>query len=125
MLKIDSSERSLTHKFAEHLQKEFKEWNVDCEYNRDQKNVKRSYINSKNEIVLPDIIIHKRCKENNLLVIEAKKSNSNEDDIQHDFDKLNGYLSDFNYMYGLFICFDYNSENGYNTFKLKVNGEKF
>ncbi|HQK46046.1 MAG TPA: hypothetical protein PLP52_03750, partial [Syntrophorhabdaceae bacterium] len=30
----NANERSITHKLAEHLQKEFPYWHVDCEYNR-------------------------------------------------------------------------------------------
>ena len=125
LLKIGSSERSLTHKFAEHLQKAFNDWDVDCEYNRDEINIKKLPFNSEKKPVFPDIIIHKRCEDNNLLVIEAKKSNTNNNSIKYDLYKLNKYLSNFNYMYGLFICFDSKSESGYNTFKLKENGKKF
>ncbi len=31
LLEVDANERSITHKLAEHIQKEFPEWNVDCE----------------------------------------------------------------------------------------------
>ena len=34
LLAVDANERSITHKLAEHLQREFPEWHVDCEYNR-------------------------------------------------------------------------------------------
>jgi hypothetical protein len=34
LLKNNINERSITHKLAEHLQKSFIEWNVDCEFNR-------------------------------------------------------------------------------------------
>ena len=34
LLDVDANERSITHKLAEHLQREFPEWHVDCEYNR-------------------------------------------------------------------------------------------
>jgi len=34
LLEKNVSERAVTHKLAEHLQKIFPEWNVDCEYNR-------------------------------------------------------------------------------------------
>lgn len=34
LLQMNLSERSITHKLAEHYQHLFHEWNVDCEYNR-------------------------------------------------------------------------------------------
>lgn len=35
LLKIDSNERSITHRLGMYLQEEFERWDVDCEYNRD------------------------------------------------------------------------------------------
>ena len=34
LLQVEASERSITHKFAEALQQVFRNWHVDCEYNR-------------------------------------------------------------------------------------------
>ncbi|MFZ2126431.1 MAG: hypothetical protein WAV04_02865 [Candidatus Microsaccharimonas sp.] len=34
LLREDVSERSITHKLAEHLQRMYPEWHVDCEFNR-------------------------------------------------------------------------------------------
>jgi hypothetical protein len=34
LLEKDVNERSITHKLAEYMQQEFKDWDVDCEYNR-------------------------------------------------------------------------------------------
>jgi hypothetical protein len=48
---------------------------VDCEYNRDGHSVKQA----NGRIVVPDIIVHRRGTPNNLLVIEVKKSNTEED----------------------------------------------
>lgn len=46
LLEVDASERSLTHKLAEHLQHEFPNWHVDCEYNRRGADIKRLVTNS-------------------------------------------------------------------------------
>lgn len=121
LLIIDSSERSIAHKFAEHLQKEFKEWNIDCEYNRENHdfleiNPKRlkDYIsectkdkkpNIDGSLVYPDIIIHHRLNNENLLVIELKKT-SNDDDGSCDKKKLEKFIEKLNYEYGLFINFN-------------------
>jgi hypothetical protein len=121
LLIIDSSERSIAHKFAEHLQREFEEWNVDCEYNRENHdfleiNPKRlkNYIsectkdkksNINGSLVYPDIIIHHRLNNENLLVIELKKT-SNDDDGSCDKKKLKKFIKNLKYQYGLFINFN-------------------
>ncbi|MGA7192635.1 MAG: hypothetical protein WBW94_03315, partial [Anaerolineales bacterium] len=108
LLRYDVSERSITHKLAEYLQIRFPKLNVDCEYNR---NVEEGEFASKQLYILkdirdgviktdiqgskaeedllavstyPDIIVHRRTKNNeNLLVIEVKKKNSK---VRYDFD---------------------------------------
>lgn len=54
--------------------------------------------------VYPDVIIHQRGSEDdNLLLIEAKKSgNSSDGDRQ----KIRAYLQHLDYDYGLFVRFD-------------------
>lgn len=123
LLYIDSNERSITHKFAEHLQRNFIEWDVDCEYNRDSHDLselakgtlskeleswvndcKKKEENKKNPKVNPDIIIHHRLTRENLLVIEIKKT-TNTDDVSCDKKKLKAFIKDLHYQYGLFIKF--------------------
>ena len=90
LIELKVSERALTHKLAEHLQKRFKEYVVDCEYNKIGKDPKRVQILiaqmkfsrrcnadcdacAKNKcVIFPDIIVHRRGVDDNLLVIEAK-----------------------------------------------------
>jgi len=79
LLQVAANERSITHKFAEYLQREFPSYNVDCEYNRignDTKKLdgllselKKVFSESKKEVplddedattVFPDIIVHHR-----------------------------------------------------------------
>ncbi len=71
LLENGANERSVSHKFAECLQKQFPDWNVDCEYNRKGEKTKKM-CDGKRRRIYPDIIIHKRGKEKNLLVIEMK-----------------------------------------------------
>ena len=94
------NERSISHMLAFYLKsEEFKEWDVDCEFNKDHDNTKtlanlndclnrrgiRSSPSDTNaRTVYPDIIVHQRGTGNNLIVIEIKKSTSqvgNECDI--------------------------------------------
>lgn len=118
LLKNEVNERTITHKLAEYLYQEFEEWDVDCEYNRLRDipkwlNVPKNKINwnwddVEAKTVFPDIIIHHRNltgAENNLLVIETKKSTSN---VGKEFDerKLEGFTSSqYNYQFGIFIRF--------------------
>lgn len=118
LLDVDASERSLTHKFAEHLKEQFKGYHVDCEYNRRGYDVKRlkgispprkpEPDDADSITFFPDIIVHRRkVDEDNVLVVEAKKSNNKDG---HDFDikKLERLTRDpeYAYQFGLFIIFD-------------------
>lgn len=120
LLQKDVNERGITHKLAEYLQQQFPEYNVDCEYNR-MKNQKMDdkYITKKLNLpivdlrsndttaktVYPDIIIHKRGTENNLVVIEIKKKLSDEDK-KYDINKLEAFKKQLGYKNSLFIEFD-------------------
>lgn len=123
LLIIDVNERSISHRLALYLQEQFDDWDVDCEYNRntDQTkmlNIKKQIQTTVNEIqaddtegktVFPDIIVHIRGTNDNLLVIEMKKSSSS---VSKDFDikKLEAFADQLGYKYRLFLCFNTGSE---------------
>ncbi|SNR89010.1 hypothetical protein SAMN06265340_1143 [Desulfurobacterium atlanticum] len=136
LLQNDINERALTHKLALYLQNYFHDYDVDCEYNRMMKN--NEYIkktlnlpadegiiisDTTQKTVYPDIIIHRRGNnDNNLLVIEVKKSvNVNENERNFDFQKLKAFTEQLRYNLGLYLEFN---ENGISDFKLFENGEK-
>lgn len=111
LLRNDLNERTITHKLAEYLEPEFPGWNVDCEYNRNHNQTKRlrslaskvaSIDNTDGISVFPDIIVHKRMTDENLLVIEVKKSTSRE---SSDFDKqkLLAFKEELKYQHALFL----------------------
>lgn len=131
LLENDVNERSITHKLATYMEQTFgKTYDIDCEYNRNIDDIKKIIIlESKwNELnnpavlredsmfseillektVFPDIIVHKRGKpSNNLLIIEVKKSTSPVNEA-YDIEKLKCYTSPSNnlkYKYGIFIKF--------------------
>jgi hypothetical protein len=113
LLTCDLNERSVTHKFAEHLQREFPDWNVDCEYNRDHYDPKRLKLPSRHDIssddldaktVFPDIIIHRRGTDENVVVIEVKKSTNPESD-DWDIRKLAAFRNQLGYRVALFFRF--------------------
>ena len=127
LLENDISERAISHKLAVHLDDNFPGLDVDCEYNgyaKSDKNKKYIMIlrgrieelgklrdSDKNEellkrLVYPDIIVHERGKENNLLIVEIKKGNN--DDTEFDREKISRYTSteyenDLNYKLGALI----------------------
>jgi len=132
LIKNNLCERTITHKLAEYLQKRFAEYNVDCEYNRDVtqgKNHKKTITlndafahrrdsenyNQNSELLYqeystyPDIIIHRReSNDSNILIIEAKKSNSIIG-YGHDSVKLSAFTDldgGYKFKYGLFIEFN-------------------
>ena len=104
-------ERSITHKFAEYLQIQFPDLNVDCEYNKKGElpgiSTKKIPIDEKECSVFPDIIIHQRHTKNNVLIIEIKKKISNKTK-EWDIEKLQFFTKseDYHYLFGLFIEFD-------------------
>ncbi len=135
LLDKDVNERTITHKLAEYLQQHFPEFNVDCEYNRFEHNriddlVKRlelprdkvnwdkvNWDDTEAKTVFPDILVHKRGKqEYNLLVIEVKKKSKlntgNLDRNNFDINKLRALTEvPYNYKFGLFLRIDLDGEN--------------
>ena len=112
LLDIDVNERTITHKLAEYLQQNFSEFNVDCEYNRFEDLVKKlelpkdmiNWDDTEAKTIFPDIIVHKRGKqEKNLLVIEVKKFQIKVSE-KVDRNKLIAFTNDpYNYKFGLFL----------------------
>jgi len=118
---LNINERTITHRLAMHLTYLFRDFDVDCEYNRMQYsngshiegdgwkktlNLKiDEKINDEDDeakTVFPDIIIHKRRKPINLAVIEVKMSwKSGRKDF--DFEKLRAYKKEFDYEYAVYL----------------------
>jgi hypothetical protein len=96
------NERSISHRLAVHLIPLFDEYDVDCEYNRCGIIVKTTNHNKKR--VFPDIIVHKRNVNNNLVVIEMKK-NSSPSSKRADIEKLKDYMNttSLEYQYAFFV----------------------
>jgi hypothetical protein len=110
LLEVDANERSLTHCLAMYLKDEFPSLDVDCEYNRDGIDPKRlppldlhpDSADENAQTVFPDIIVHRRGSNDNILVIELKKT-SNRQSRDTDFSKLRGYRRDMGYHAALFV----------------------
>lgn len=128
LLSIGASERSITHRLAIYLEKEFRGLNVDCEYNREGDEPKRyreivdqinkAGINADDteaKTSFPDIIVHKRGNnKDNLLVIEVKKYRGNHTGIdEKDKSKLEALttVNQLNYKYGIALQIPVNGES--------------
>lgn len=110
LLYNDVNERSISRRLANYLEPYFFGWNVDCEYNRNHADPKRLYIQPRQvtsddlqaTTVYPDIIVHKRGSNENLLVIEMKKTTSSERD-NYDLGKLIAFKEQLHYQYAIFV----------------------
>ncbi|MFB9887892.1 hypothetical protein [Balneatrix alpica] len=116
LLANDSSEQSISHQLARKLAEAFSDYHVDCEYNRDIEKIKRLiYAISPNgsaseRNVVPDIIIHRRMTNDNLIAIEVKKSTNQEQSFK-DRSKLRAFREQLGYQHTLFVRFLTGSEN--------------
>lgn len=110
LLQSDASEQAIAHQLAIKFSQNFLGWDIDCEYNRSMDTVKRLIyaVSPTGEVcernVVPDIIIHKRRTNNNLLAIEIKKSTNREDSFK-DLSKLTAFRDQLGYQNSLFIRF--------------------
>ena len=142
LLFLGASEKSITHKLAEHLQRQFTDrenLKVDCEYNRyddDKDTVKRlSYEDknsptdrSKGKSVYPDIVVHRRAsKADNKIVIEVKKSNTNNKNRDKDRKRLRAFTKSegkYGYKLGLFLEFAVGKRSGLKRAEFYKCGKK-
>jgi hypothetical protein len=96
-------EEGISHQLACKMAAAFKEFDVDCEYSRQPDGNEKQ--NDSGKKVRPDIIIHRRGKnDDNLAVIEVKWGKNPENDST----KIPEY-SNLHYKYGVEVRFD---ENG-------------
>lgn len=132
LIKNDVSERAICHRLAIHLQKLFRGYDVDCEYNRNcidgirkpktiwiierelnrrirQNNITSTQLTQITVSAFPDIIIHKReSNKDNILIIEVKKEGADIINSEFDMTKLKAFTSpyqDYHYKLGAYIEF--------------------
>ena len=150
IIRIDINERTLSARLMFHLQtilledelyrEKYKTYSVDCEYNRINeykiKTLKR-YENfeiddnsDKIRKIFPDIILHKRKEEDNLIVIEMKKSTSNNKDCKEKDRERLKIMTDlndpnnFNYTLGVYFEVDIIGNNNH-IIEFFVNGKEY
>ena len=90
----DLGERTLTHRLAVYVERQFPDFEVDCDFDRlgpRTLNLPRGSIVSTDDhlgkSIYPDIVVHQRAVPNNLLAIEVRKA-SNHQPVEHDRHKL-------------------------------------
>ena len=114
----DLGERTLTHRLAVQVEKQFPGWEVDCDYNRLGERTLRlpkgTIVSTDDEIgksIYPDIVVHQRSVPSNLIAIEVRKT-SNHQPLEHDRQKLRA-LTDphiwFAYWIGALVILGKNS----------------
>ena len=117
----DLHERTITHKLGEYLQPLFPDWNVDCEYNRDEHEPKRVNLDDipeeewgEGSNVYPDIIVHHRGdNDHNLLIIEAKKRSALGGAIDnYDRRKIEAFSRGLEYGNGAALTFRIGEDDG-------------
>lgn len=134
LLEDDSSEWNITFRIAVYLESRFPEHSIDCEYNRRSNSDSEKLIKEiiplpecpgsdrdGKQRIRPDILIHRRGTDSdNLLVVEVKKTNA-DDDGECDKAKLRKLTSgdsDFKYENGVFIVLPV--ESGYEQDRVKL-----
>ena len=113
----DINERAVVQKLATYIGKRVSDYHVDVEYNRMRDyygpeqigNItpkKIAFMNTDHKTIIknvnPDIIVHKRDQEENLIAIEIKLAWKNEKK-EYDFSKINGYMEQLRYQFGVYI----------------------
>ncbi|WGR93758.1 MULTISPECIES: hypothetical protein [unclassified Bradyrhizobium] len=128
LLERDLGERTLTHRLAVYVERQFAGWQTDCNYDRLGERTLRlprgSTVSSDDHLgksIYPDIVVHQRDIPNNLLAIELRKD-SNHQPIEHDQHKLQA-LTDphvwFAYEIGVLVIV---GRNGVTSSEVYVGG---
>lgn len=106
LLERGNHELTISLKLAQYLFCEFKEFDVDCEYNKHIDNAKYSEELMHN--VRPDIVIHKRGFDYKNTVYMEIKTSQNSENREYDLRKVFAMTKndgDFKYKLGVFIDF--------------------
>ena len=102
LLSLDVHERAVTQQLAAYMQGKFPGWQVDCEYNRLDDEVKRLRLRDGIVPVVSDIIAHVPDSEENLLVIEAKKDDGPRVE-DGDYERLEAFKDQLGYKHAIFL----------------------
>lgn len=117
LIEREASERAIVFRFGLYLYEilkstEFKDYDVDVEYNRNGYDPKRTPSHPQNGIV-PDLIVHIReSNDYNLLVLEFKteRNNNQSEDIKK-IKELTSATGKYRFKYGATILIGYDKSN--------------
>lgn len=101
--------------YIKHNDTKYKDYNVDVEYNRNVKDKKQ--MNGNN--IIPDLIMHKRKTDENLIVLEMKKDTRPKSEIESDIKRIQTMCDKTiinRYKYKLGIFYLLKSDNNPNVF---------
>jgi hypothetical protein len=107
------SERAIVARLRDHLRGKYPDWSIDLEWTRRENVIKRlSYGLTEEELarqgaIVPDLIVHRVGKKENLLVVEVKKVTNT--DFDGDIWKLKGMTEqagEYAYLIGLHLVVD-------------------
>ncbi len=122
LIALDASEWAISHRLAVYLESWFSTFDVDCEYNRLEFEVKN---NSDGSWFRPDIIVHDRTvKHSNLLIIDVKCTTNNEGaKASQDFHDLTQESdTTFKYSFGVFVRFHTQKKELLNPDQPRISG---
>ena len=122
LLRVRANERSIAHRFAIYVEQCFPGFNVDCDYNKDLEDLKRApaYAHQtrtgrESDLVVPDIIVHRRNTDDNFVVIELKPTDTEEPCTANnnpigakclcDRCKLEAIKNDLGYVHAFYVVF--------------------
>jgi hypothetical protein len=109
----DPAERAIVARLKDFLHGQYEGWSIDLEWNRREDIVKRLRYDLRkeeligNDAIVPDLIVHRVGKKENMLVVEVKKSSNR--DFDGDIWKLKGMTEqagDYGYSVGLHLILD-------------------
>ena len=129
LLELDTQERAIAHRLAVYLELLFKEYDIDCEYDKhgrytkELEGIRECDLERKTNRILPDISIHKRGNDNfNLLVLEIKsKTDATLCDIKK-LELMTKSDGEFKYKFGILLRFK--AERNSCKLDVYINGRK-
>jgi hypothetical protein len=125
----DLGERTLTHRLAVEIERQFPDFEVDCDFDRlgpRTLNLPRGSIVSTDDhlgkSIYPDIVVHQRAVPKNHIAIEVRKA-SNHQPVEHDRHKLRALTDQhiwFAYWIGVLVLL---GKSGVTSSEVFVSGE--
>ena len=116
LIQKDAHKLALAFRFGLYLAEQFKNWDIDMEYNKRGNQKKRIMRGNKTRLFRPDLIVHKRTNDinnlvNNYIILQIKKNTSYEldspqvNDDRESLKELTLNNGDYRYKLGILLYF--------------------